>query len=239
MVLVIEDEPLIREMVARNLRLEGYAVEIASNGEAGLEQAVEKHPDLVLLDVLLPKMDGWEVLARLKDDPETHEIPVIMLTALNDEVSKVQGLRGGAEDFVTKPFSSLELMARVENLLKRSEKSADRQTARHQIPARKGEKIYLIPVCDINFFNVQKEYTYLHTDDDRYLTNHTLSELERMLDPLIFFRAHRGYIVNLQKVSAITKMGSSSFELTMNDPSGSKIPMSRRQSSELKKILNL
>jgi two-component system response regulator LytT len=162
-----------------------------------------------------------------------------MLTALADEKSKVQGLRGGADDYVTKPFSALELMARVKAVLKRAERTTHRETTRPQIPARKGEKIYLLNVDDINFINMQREYAYLHTDNDRFLTNHTLTELESMLDPLKFFRAHRGYIVNLQKVKAITRIGSSSYELTMNDPGQSKIPMSRRQSSELKKILNI
>jgi two-component system response regulator LytT len=131
-------------------------------------------------------------------------------------------------------------MARVEAVLKRADRLGTRSEAsRSQIPARKGDKIYLINIDDINFVNIQREYTYLHTDTDRYLTNHTLSELEKMLDPAKFFRAHRGYIVNLQRVKEITKVGTSSYELTMSDPAKSKIPMSRRQSSELKKLLNM
>jgi len=238
-VLVVEDEPLLSEMITKSLKLEGYLVESAGTGEDGLKKVKELNPDLVLLDVLLPKIDGWEVLTRLRDDPKSRDLPIIMLTALADEKSKVQGLRGGADDYVTKPFSALELMARVEAVLKRTERVPYRETTRPQIPARKGDKIYLVNVDDINFINIQREYAYLHTDNDRFLTNHTLAELERMLDPLKFFRAHRGYIVNLQKVKAITREGTSSYELTMNDPGQSKIPMSRRQSSELKKILNM
>lgn len=238
-VLIVEDEPPISVMVARNLRLEGYLVETAQNGEKALSMIPEVNPDLILLDVMLPGIDGWEILTRLKEGPSTRDIPVIMLTGLSDEESKVQGLRGGADDFVTKPFSTLELMARVEAVLKRSGKNTRTGQERPQIPARKEDRILLIAVDEINYFNVQKEYTYLHTDEDRYLTNYTLSELARMLDPLKFFRAHRGYIVNLQKVSAISKLGSSSFELTMNDPLHTRIPMSRRQSSELRKILDL
>jgi DNA-binding response OmpR family regulator len=238
-VLVVEDEPLISEMIAKSLKLEGYQVEAAKTGEEGLQKVREINPDLVLLDVLLPKLDGWEVLTRMRDDSRTKAIPIIMLTALSDEKSKVQGLRGGADDYVTKPFSSLELMARVEAVLKRADRGVHREGTRSQIPARKGDKIYLVSVDDINFINIQREYTYLHTDTDRFLTNHTLAELEKMLDPAKFFRAHRGYIVNLQKVKEIIKVGTSSYELTMNDPAKSKIPMSRRQSSELKKILNM
>jgi DNA-binding response OmpR family regulator len=239
-VLVVEDEPLISEMISKSLRLEGYQVDTATTGEEGLKKVREGVPDLVLLDILLPKIDGWEVLTRMRDDARTKVIPIIMLTALSDEKSKVQGLRGGADDYVTKPFSALELMARVEAVLKRADRLGTRSEAsRSQIPARKGDKIYLINIDDINFVNIQREYTYLHTDTDRYLTNHTLSELEKMLDPAKFFRAHRGYIVNLQRVKEITKVGTSSYELTMSDPAKSKIPMSRRQSSELKKLLNM
>jgi DNA-binding response OmpR family regulator len=239
-VLVVEDEPLISEMISKSLRLEGYQVDTATTGEEGLKKVREGVPDLVLLDILLPKIDGWEVLTRMRDDARTKVIPIIMLTALSDEKSKVQGLRGGADDYVTKPFSALELMARVEAVLKRADRLGTRSEAsRSQIPARKGDTSDLINIDDINFVNIQREYTYLHTDTDRYLTNHTLSELEKMLDPAKFFRAHRGYIVNLQRVKEITKVGTSSYELTMSDPAKSKIPMSRRQSSELKNLLNM
>lgn len=239
-VLVVEDDALISEMVTKNLRLEGYHVEAARNGEECLEKVAETSPDLVLLDVLLPGLDGWEVLARLRQDSRHRDIPVIMLTALSDEGSKIQGLRGGADDYVTKPFSALELMARVEAVLKRSARSgAAPREMPEQIPARKGDKIYLINVDDINFVNIKREYTYIHTDTDRFLTNYTLAELEKILDPTKFFRAHRGYIVNLRNVKEITRVGTSSYELTMGDPAKSRIPTSRRQSSELRKILNI
>lgn len=239
-VLVVEDDPLISEMITKNLRLEGYRVESARDGEESLRKIEETSPDLVLLDVLLPRMDGWEVLTSIRDNPRSSDIPIIMLTALSDERSKIQGLRGGADDYVTKPFSALELMARVEAVLKRADRSVPaRNSTQSQVPARKGEKIYLIDTDEINFFNTQRDYTYMHTDTDRYLTSYTLSKLEKILDPDKFFRAHRGYLVNLRRIKEITRVGASSYELTMNDPAKSKIPMSRRQSSELRRILNI
>jgi DNA-binding response OmpR family regulator len=238
-VLVIEDESLISEMVTKSLRLEGYSVRSARTGEEGLSKVKEEGPDLILLDVLLPKLDGWEVLTRLREDPRSRDVPIIMLTALTDEKSKVQGLRGGADDYVTKPFSALELMARVEAVLKRSDRPTHKESFRSQIPARKGDKIHLVNIDDINYVDIHREYTFLHTDNDRFLTSNTLAELEGLLDPGKFFRAHRGFIVNLEKVKEISKISSSSYELTMNDPARSKIPMSRRQSSELKRLLNI
>ncbi|PKQ28453.1 MAG: hypothetical protein CVT63_02600 [Candidatus Anoxymicrobium japonicum] len=237
-VLIVEDEPLVNEMITKSLRLEGYQVESARTGEEGLAKAKDTNPDLVLLDILLPKIDGWEVLTKMRDNSRTRGIPIIMLTALADEKSKVQGLRGGADDYITKPFSALELIARVETVLKRSGRG-DARTARSRIPVRESGRTLLLDIDDINFVNVQREYTYLYTDSDRYLTNHTLGELEKMLDPAKFFRTHRGYIANLQKVKEIMKVGVSSYEITMSDPARSKIPMSRRQRSELKKILDI
>ena len=238
-VLVVEDDAHVNEMITSVLKLEGYRVESARSGEEGLKKIREVGPDLVMLDVLLPRLDGWDVLSKIRSDPSTSDIPVIILTALSDEKSKVQGLRGGADDYITKPFGTLEVTARVEAVLKRSGRSSGGRAFRSQIPARKGEKIVLVNTDDINFAKVQRNYTYIHTDSDRYLTNHTLSQLEQMLDKEKFFRAHRGYIVNLRKVREISRTGTSTLELTMDDPAGTRIPMSRRQSAELKRLLNI
>jgi len=240
-VLVVEDDDLISEMVIKNLKLEGYQVEAAHDGEEGIRKAKAVNPDLVLLDVLLPRLDGWDVLTQLRENPRVRDIPIIMLTAVSDEKSKVQGLRGGADDYVTKPFSALELIARIEVVLKRAGKAGSNSqgSTREQISARKGEKIYLVNVDDINFVSVQNNYTYLHTNNDRLLANYTLAELEIILNPGRFFRAHRGYIVNLHQVKEIARVGNAMYELTVNDPAKSKIPVSRRQSSELRKLLNI
>ena len=240
-VLVVEDDALISDIVAKNLKLEGFLVETAWDGEECLRKVKVVNPDLILLDVILPKLDGWEVLANLREDPREKDIPIIMLTALSDERSKVQGLRGGADDYVTKPFSALELMARVEAVLERSKRKArlSLESPRSQIPVSKGDKIYLLNVDDINFINIRREYTYAHTDDGRFLTNRSLAQLEKTLDQSKFFRAHRGYIINLRKVKEIAKAGNSSYEITMNDPANSKIPVSRRHSTELRKLLDI
>lgn len=240
-VLVVEDDDLISDMVTKNLKLEGFLVKSARDGEECLRIVNEVNPDLILLDVLLPRLDGWEVLSRLQEDPRGKDIPIIMLTALSDERSKVQGLRGGADDYVTKPFSALELMARVEAVLKRNNRHARLSpgSLRSQISVTKGEKIYLLNVDDINFIDVRREYTYVNTDGGRFLTNHSLIQLEKILDPSRFFRARRGHIVNMRKVKEIAKAGSSYYEITMDDPANTKIPVSRRQSTELRKLLDI
>jgi DNA-binding response OmpR family regulator len=119
-VLVVEDEPDIRELVIHHLKREGYQVSAAASGEEALRQVLSAPPDLVLLDLMMPAMDGLEVCRRLRQDPSTAALPIVMLTAKGDEVDRVLGLEIGADDYVVKPFSPKELLARVRAVLRRS-----------------------------------------------------------------------------------------------------------------------
>lgn len=117
-ILLVEDEPSMRKVVSDDLILEGYKVHTASNGEEGLKMALDLKPDLILLDVMLPKISGIDVLRQLKS--KAIEIPVIMLTAKGQESDKVLGFGLGVDDYVPKPFSILELLARIKAVLRRS-----------------------------------------------------------------------------------------------------------------------
>ena len=116
-ILIVEDNPDLAFGLRSNLEIEGYDVRIASTGAAGLEQARSQEPDLLILDVMLPEMDGFEVLRSFR--ATNSSTPVLMLTARGDELDKVRGLRSGADDYVTKPFGLMELLARIEALLRR------------------------------------------------------------------------------------------------------------------------
>ncbi|MBN1827022.1 MAG: response regulator transcription factor [Candidatus Eisenbacteria bacterium] len=118
-VVVIEDEPDIVEVIAYNLSREGFIVSPVLNGEEGLRKVRKEAPDLVLLDLMLPGIDGVEICKKLKSDPGTRGIPVIMVTAKGDESDVVLGLGVGADDYLTKPFSPKELVARVKAVLRR------------------------------------------------------------------------------------------------------------------------
>ena len=121
-ILIVEDEEAILMALEDDLRLEGYDVESAADGSLGLSMA-QKHPyDLIILDVMLPKMDGFEVCRRLRSSEVAT--PILMLTAKSQEIDKVLGLELGADDYVTKPFSPRELMARVKALLRRGRRAA-------------------------------------------------------------------------------------------------------------------
>ncbi|KIN65018.1 Phosphate regulon transcriptional regulatory protein PhoB [Sulfitobacter noctilucicola] len=123
-VLLVEDEPAQREVLAYNLEAEGYAVSRAENGEEAMLQVDEITPDLVILDWMMPLMSGIEVCRQLKTREDTRNIPVIMLSARSEEVDTVRGLETGADDYVVKPYSLRELMARVRTQLRRSRPSA-------------------------------------------------------------------------------------------------------------------
>lgn len=120
-ILVVEDHPETQELLAYHLKAAGYTIRTASSGQVALDVALRSKPDLVLLDVMLPGgMDGLEVCRRLKQDARTRSVPVIMLTALGDEVDRIVGLELGAEDYLPKPFSPRELLLRIKALLRRS-----------------------------------------------------------------------------------------------------------------------
>jgi two-component system phosphate regulon response regulator PhoB len=119
-IVVIEDEKDILDVLEYNLKREGFKVSISSDGKSGLDMVRQSKPDLVLLDIMLPELDGLDVCQSLKNDSVTNNIPIIMVTAKEEESDVVLGLGLGADDYITKPFSPKELIARVKALLRRS-----------------------------------------------------------------------------------------------------------------------
>lgn len=121
-ILVVDDEADLVDLVSYNLRKEGYIVDSASNGEIALSKIRKGNYDLLILDLLLPGIQGVEICKILRNDPKTTNLPIIMLTAKSEEVDKILGLEMGADDYITKPFSPRELLARVKAVLRRVEK---------------------------------------------------------------------------------------------------------------------
>ncbi|MBE9556761.1 MAG: phosphate regulon transcriptional regulator PhoB [Proteobacteria bacterium] len=130
-ILIVEDEAALSTLLAYNLEKEGFTVRVAADGEQAIEALAEEQPDLVLLDWMLPHLSGIEICRRIRRDPATRELPVIMLTAKGEEADRIRGLDTGADDYVTKPFSPAELIARVRALLRRARPAtgADELTA--------------------------------------------------------------------------------------------------------------
>ena len=122
-ILVIEDEDSIRELVKLNLELADFEVIEAADGLEGLNKVIQEKPDLVLLDLMLPKMDGYELLPKITE----RQIPVIILTAMNGLKDKIKGFNLGTDDYITKPFESMELLARIRAVLRRSQQTVQQQ----------------------------------------------------------------------------------------------------------------
>ena len=126
-VLVVEDERNIAELLQLYLEKEGYAVSLAGDGRKGLEKFHEIEPDLVLLDVMMPVMDGWQLCRAIREE---SDVPVIMLTAKSETDDKVAGLKSGADDYITKPFEMKEVLARIEAVMRRSARPENKSTSR-------------------------------------------------------------------------------------------------------------
>ncbi len=164
-ILVIEDEEDILALVHYNLAKEGYTVTPVTSGEDGLKAAAGQLPDLILLDLMLPGIDGLEVCRRLKKNPDTAAVPVVMVTAKGEEADVVAGLELGADDYVAKPFSTKVLLARIKNVLRRREREPqlpeqDDSIAIHGITIHPGRNQVLVdgrPV-DLTF----TEFRVLH-----------------------------------------------------------------------------
>jgi DNA-binding response OmpR family regulator len=118
-VLVVDDDPTVSDVVRRYLEHAGYRVTLAANGEAGLSEHARVRPDLVILDLMLPGLDGLEVCRRIRQ--QSQRVPIIMLTALGEEMDRIAGLQLGADDYVTKPFSPRELVLRAQSVLRRAQ----------------------------------------------------------------------------------------------------------------------
>jgi phosphate regulon transcriptional regulator PhoB len=153
-VLIVEDEPDIRRLITFHLSREGFRCRAASTGAEALREVTSALPDLVVLDLMLPEVDGLEVCRRLRSDPASAGVPIIMLTARADEVDRVVGLEIGADDYVVKPFSPKELVARVRAVLRRTRPAPSTRVstggaitldpARHLV-TRAGEPVTLTP----------------------------------------------------------------------------------------------
>lgn len=119
-ILIVEDEVDIAALISFNLERAGYRVDMAHDGREGLEKILHEQPDLVILDLMLPGMDGYAILKEMQRDPRTHSTPVLMLTAKSQTDDRIRGLESGADDYLTKPFSPKELLLRVQAIIKRN-----------------------------------------------------------------------------------------------------------------------
>ena len=179
-ILVVEDEPALRDTLSYNLKKDGFTVEAVGDGRAALDTARTLRPDLIVLDLMLPEIDGFEVCRILRKEMTT---PILMLTARDDEIDRVVGLEVGADDYLTKPFSMRELMARVKAQLRRSRLLRE-ELGKPAEPQAKQEKL-VFGTLIINI--MRREVT---------INNEPLALKPQEYDLLLFFAEHKGQMLS-------------------------------------------
>ncbi len=181
-ILVVEDEPSLQETLIYNLEKQGYAVEAAGDGRSAIEAARKMIPDLIILDIMLPELDGFEVCKILRKE---MTVPILMLTARDDEIDRVVGLEVGADDYLTKPFSMRELMARVKAQLRRTGMLRD-EMARLKTPLTNA------PQEVLTFNNLGINLTRREV----LLNDQVLALKPQEYDLLLFFAQHKGQMLS-------------------------------------------
>ena len=181
-ILVVEDEPSLQETLAYNLKKQGYATEAVGDGRLAVEVARRLKPDLVLLDIMLPGMDGVEVCKTLRRE---MTIPIIMLTARDDEIDRIVGLEVGADDYLTKPFSMRELMARVKAQLRRTQVIRDEMERLKTAEA--SPQMEMLTFGDLAINLTRREVT---------LTGIPLTLKPKEYELLVFFAEHQGQMLS-------------------------------------------
>lgn len=241
-VLVVEDDRIAARMVEETFQLEGFKTVVVFDGEQALGKIRSSKPNLVTLDIIMPKVDGWEVLRQMRANPETRNVSVIVVSAKVEEKCRVLGLRQGADDYVTKPFSPTELAARAHAILKQARQVPEKDGSKVElglIPARRGGGFYLLDVESVFYFDVKYGYACAHTYSEELSTSFSLTEIEKRLDNDYFFRAHRGGIVNLKHVKELKPITKGSYLLVLKDEKETKVVVSRRRVGALRELLGL
>jgi len=181
-ILIVEDEPSLQETLVYNLEKQGYTVEAAGDGHAALEAARRLKPDLVVLDIMLPGLDGFEVCKILRKE---STVPILMLTARDDEIDRVVGLEVGADDYLTKPFSMRELMARVKAQFRRASLMREELAKAKTTDATAPQEVLTFETLALNL--TRREVT---------LEGQVLALKPQEYDLLVFFAQHKGQMLS-------------------------------------------
>ena len=242
-VLVVDDDASIVEMIRMGLEADGMNVLSAGDGAEALEMLESEAVDVVLLDIMMPRVDGWMALMEIRNNPATADIPVIMLTAKTQDLAKILAFKQGVQQYVTKPFNLMELSARIQSLADARLRSAvtSQPVAEgdlRKLPVRKGGRTVLLDLADIIYISAKNKSTYVHTFENQYLVDLTLSELEEKLPADVFRRVHRSYMLNLDHVKEIVRVDGS-YMVVVKDRDETQIPVARRQVKNFRGVVGI
>jgi len=237
-ILIVDDDVALLGALATALEVAGYAVRTLNDSCRAMEEISICRPHLIVLDVMMPSVDGWHVLHEIRSTKSTASIPVIMLTAADSDSAKCHGYELGADDYLTKPFSVRELRCRIKAVLRRVTQS-EPGVEPSVIQVLSGSNGFEILTSDeVYFVEGIRNYSYIHTTDSRYLSRLTLGALDRrQMDG--FRRVHRSFIVNLLHVKGYERGGRSALSLRLDDARETEIPVSRSMLSVVQKDLGI
>lgn len=231
--LVVDDEAPARSEL-RFLLEEAGGVEVvgeASNASEALQLIKAIPYDVVFLDIDMPGLSGVDLAETITD--LDRQPAIIFVTAHSEHA--VKAFEVAATDYLVKPVEVDRLRSAIERLAPAEETAARIE----RIPVEKSGKKLLLHIDDIQYIMAKDDYSYLHTDGERYLSTISLAQLERKLEPSGFWRVHRRYLVNLAKVKELVPMYGGTLLLTLSDKEGTQIPVSRRRVPSLKKVIGL
>jgi DNA-binding LytR/AlgR family response regulator len=243
-VLVVDDEELARARI-KTLLAEIPGVECVGEAENGIE-AVEKvravSPDVLVLDIQMPGMDGFEVLEALEDPP------LVVFATAYDEYA-IKAFEVNSIDYLLKPIARERLLEAMERARRLTSGGPDlakeiehlaaliRSRSAGRLPVQKGRRIVLLDVGDIVWFEADDELVYAHTKDSKCLVNMTMAELEKRLDPSLFFRIHRSSIVNLKRIVELVPWFGGKYKVVVDDAARSELVLPRARVKVLREIL--
>ena len=240
-VLVVDDDESVVDMIRMGFEADGMNVSSAGDGAEALEVLSREPIDVIVLDIMMPRVDGWMTLMEIRNDPLTADIPVIMLTAKTQDLAKILAFKQGVQQYVTKPFSILELSARVQSLAKHGRRALQRAGGDgefRKLAVRKGGRTVLLNIDDIVFVSARNKSTYVHTFENQYLVDLTLSDLERKLAKDAFNRLHRSYMINLNRIKEILRLDGGLVVIAA-DRDETHIPVARRQARTFREAVGI
>ncbi|PKQ17030.1 MAG: hypothetical protein CVT67_02515 [Actinobacteria bacterium HGW-Actinobacteria-7] len=242
-VLVVDDDRPTVDMIRMGLESEGMRVSSAGDGGEAIEILGREHIDVVILDIMMPRVDGWMALMEIRNNAATALLPVIMLTAKSQDLAKILAFKQGVQQYVTKPFNVLELVARVESLARSHayghvEPTTATDAEFRKLAVRKGGRTVLLTIDEIIYLSARNKSTYAHTYENQYLVDATLGDLEDRLGRESFSRVHRSYLVNLNRVKEILRIDGG-YVVVATDRDETHIPVARRQVREFREAVGI
>ncbi len=247
-ILVIEDDVNIQSTIFEFLQAEGFEVFLAMNGRQGIQIAQTVLPSLIICDIMMPEMDGFEVLKNLSSSASTSSIPFIFLSARSENPDVRQGMNSGADDYLTKPFKLDDLLDAVQSRLRKKELSGsitnpcndEKSQTKNKLTIDDHVMLYIndepgfMPLADIMCITAEAEYSYVHNSaGQKFLVRKLLKEWESILPENFFLRIHRSTIINIKYINKIDRWFNHSLSVSLKN-SKEKFVISRRYYSKLR-----